>query len=366
MSMKGSVFAYIKNLGGKRIREKCVLLAVDDYGNVFLDSKAARDNLKKAGLDIEQSRFCMYDILENAEDLSALFDVLTSVKDHEGKHAVMTPFVLSANIDFDKCERNNYAHYEYETLEETFSKRPNYAGTWNLWKEGIDRGIFIPQFHGREHLNVRLFNQLLDQKKQDLLLSLKNRSYAAIPTPSGSKVGFTEAFSFDYFDEIEEHKKIIEEGLNLFERQIGYKACHFNAPGAREHSTVHSVTSKKGIKYIDKDFYHKEISKEGDYKSTINPIGSHNEFNQKRLFRNCVFEPSLNENSDWVDVCLKNIQIAFNCGKPAIISSHRVNFVGGIEPKIREQGLKELKRLLKAITVNWPTVKFIDSKELAI
>jgi hypothetical protein len=81
------------------------------------------------------------------------------------------------------------------------------------------------------------------------------------------------------------------------------------------------------------------------------------------MSRNCFFEPSL-EGVDWVTSCLKDIERAFRWKKPAVISSHRVNFIGGLNPKNRETSLIEFKKLLNAIVVNWPEVEFKSSAEL--
>ncbi|GAF03251.1 hypothetical protein [Saccharicrinis fermentans] len=47
-----------------------------------------------------------------------------------------------------------------------------------------------------------------------------------------------------------------------------------------------------------------------------------------------------------------------------MISSHRVNYVGGLDVQNRSRGLKQLEQLLKQITKTWPDVEFITSEEL--
>ncbi len=81
--------------------------------------------------------------------------------------------------------------------------------------------------------------------------------------------------------------------------------------------------------------------------------------------RNCRFEPSEFGNRDWVDLCLSDIKKAFYWNKPAIISSHRVNFIGAIDPENRKNGLTQLNALLREITKKWPEVEFMTSAELA-
>lgn len=69
-------------------------------------------------------------------------------------------------------------------------------------------------------------------------------------------------------------------------------------------------------------------------------------------------------NADYVSDCLRRIKIAFKWGKPAIIGSHRVNYIGFIDESNRERNLKLLKLLLGEITRIWPDVEFLDSSEL--
>ena len=62
-----------------------------------------------------------------------------------------------------------------------------------------------------------------------------------------------------------------------------------------------------------------------------------------------------------MDITLRQIAAAFRWKKPAIISTHRVNFVGGINKQNREAGLKELHSLLKTIVKRWPDVEFMST-----
>ena len=61
---------------------------------------------------------------------------------------------------------------------------------------------------------------------------------------------------------------------------------------------------------------------------------------------------------------LKTIERAFRWHKPAIISSHRVNYAGFLNPKQRKHGLVLLDRFLLEIKRRWPDVEFMSSVEL--
>jgi hypothetical protein len=61
---------------------------------------------------------------------------------------------------------------------------------------------------------------------------------------------------------------------------------------------------------------------------------------------------------------LQDINTAFRWGKPAIISSNRVNFVSGIEEANRNQGLRSLRELINQIIKKWPDAEFMTSSDL--
>jgi len=80
--------------------------------------------------------------------------------------------------------------------------------------------------------------------------------------------------------------------------------------------------------------------------------------------RNVVFEPTDDRGFDWVDYAFKQIQTAFFWHRPAIISSHRVNFCGHIDPKNRKMGIDALKVLLQRIVKKWPEIEFMSADQL--
>ena len=363
-SAKRKFLLNLKNIPGWTTKRKIVIFSVDDYGSVRMASRKARENLKGAGVDVENNRFDKYDALENKEDLIALFETLMAVKDKNGKSAVFTAFALTANIDFEAVRKSGYSTYHYELLPDTFRKLPGYEGTWDLWQEGISQRLLVPQFHGREHLNLKVFNRLLAEKNHEIMACINNDSYAGISAVPFKNTSYAAAFSFNQFQENENHKNVITEGLKNFQKVFGYKARNFIAPGAIYHRCLEKSLHEGGIKYIDTNLIQREHQGNGKYCKHFNYLGKKNVNGQAYLIRNGVFEPLLNKTMDCVDNCLAEIEIAFKWNKPANISTHRVNFAGQIEPQVREYGLAELKRLLIGIVRKWPEVEFMTSDEL--
>lgn len=366
--MKDFFLNNIKNIYGWKTKRKIVVISVDDYGNVRLDSKSARESMNKAGLKI-LSNFDAFDSLETREDLEILYETLSSVKDKNGRHAIFTPFALPCNIDFEKMAEENYEAYYYELLPCTYQKLASkdaiaYDGTWKLWKEGIEKGLMVPQFHGREHLNLKIFEEKLAHKDREVLTALKNRSYTSISNSGYPTISYTAAFEFYEYLENERFKDIISEGLDLFAEVYGYRSIHFNPPGGREHPVIHEALKDAGIKYLDTPLIKNEHQGKGHFKKKINYTGKKNHLGMIYQVRNVVFEPTHNNGFNWVNYSLKQIETAFFWHRPAIISSHRLNFCGHIEPENREIGMTSLKELLQKIVQKWPEVEFMSSVEL--
>ncbi|MCC5927643.1 MAG: hypothetical protein JJU28_00205 [Cyclobacteriaceae bacterium] len=365
--LKRALVDNLKNIPGWKTRRKIVVFSIDDYGNIRLDSRQARENLQQAGVPLN-GRFDAYDTLGTRQDLSMLFDVLSSVKDTHGRSAVFTPYALPCNIHFEEALKQG--RYVYETLPETYSKlaaeQPEaYEGAWDLWYEGIRAGFMKPQFHGREHLNIDLFNRKLSRKDEDIMANLQNRSYAGIQKDKEwPTVGFTHAFSFWKEEQVSGHKAILEDGLNRFEEVFGFPTTVFTPPAQQLHPKLYTYLEQSGVQAIDKPLLANRHTGEGNFKKEFNKTGRKKGQGHVTLVRNVVFEPN-NGNADHVGKALSQIEAAFRWNKPANISSHRVNFCGHIDPRNREKGLGDLKELLNRITKKWPDAEFLSADELA-
>jgi len=359
---------YLKNLVGWRTNRRLLVISVDDYGNVRLASKHARDSMDRSGLKI-QNRFDALDTLETSDDLAALFEVLSAFKDQNGNHPVFTAFSVPVNIDFEKMSENNFSEYQYELLPQTYRKlgavdASAYKNGWIIWKEGIRLKLIHPEFHGREHLNLKVFNEKLKRKDAELITSLKNRSYSCISNTGYPTIKYTAAFEFNDFNENFAFESIITDGLEQFYNVFGKRALHFNAPGGRENSVIHEYLKNNGILFLDTPFIKSEHQGNGKYKKSVNYTGRHNNLGQTFIVRNCVFEPTEERNIDWVEYTFRQVEAAFFLKKPAIISSHRVNFSGYIDESNRRRGLDSLKRLLNKILLKYPDIEFFTAPEL--
>ena len=358
----------IRNIPGWKSRRKIVVIESDDWGSVYMSTREAYDKLISKGFDFSGNHFLNNDCLESNEDLELLFEVLLKHTDSTGRNPVMTGVNVVANPDFEKIKNNGFSKYEYELFTDTCKKYTGRDNVYNLWKEGIKNRLFIPVFHGREHLNVQRWMKLLQRKDHTIHTIFEYGIPYVNRGVNGEKIpNLRAAFDIDETQDIPYLKEVITTGLHAFEKLFGFRSSYFIPTNGPFNNSLESVLNDNGIKYIGTGKINIEPLGNGKYKKQFRSIGKKNDFGQIYLTRNCFFEPSSWEYSkekDWVNDCLKEIEIAFRWGKPATISSHRVNYIGSIHPENRGNGLKKLDLLLSQIIKNWPEVEFMHSEEL--
>ena len=130
---------------------------------------------------------------------------------------------------------------------------------------------------------------------------------------------------------------------------------------------METIVKNSGIKYIGTSKIHSEPIGQNKFKKHFRYIGKKSKYELIYMTRNAFFEPcsfKYSKSKNWIDSCLNEINIAFRWNKPAIISSHRVNYIGWLNEKNRAKGLRELDKLLSQIIKFWPNVEFMTSSEL--
>ena len=354
----------ISNLPGWRTDRKIIVIESDDWGSIRMPSLETFKILKEKGLDVlceEGLHYNQNDTLASANDLSLLFETLTKYKDINENHPIFTAISLVANPNFEKIKKNQFKEYFWEPFTETLEKY-NMGDAFLLWKEGIQNKIFIPQFHGREHLNIAAWMRALQRKDEEALIAYDQGIWGYNNKhPFG--LTYQSAFDLELALDIEVQKEAIISGLKLFKELFGYDANFFVPPNGLFNNSLEKTAHEGGIKYMSASKIQQEVLGEGKTRRRLHYLGQKNKNGQLYITRNCFFEPS-QPNKDWVDSCLKEIETAFKWKKPAIISTHRVNYIGTLNIENRTNGLEKLNELLKAILFKWPEVEFMSSNQL--
>lgn len=365
-NLKENLKTNIINMRGWHTNRKLLVLESDDWGSIRVSSKNAYDKFLKAGIPVDKCPYNSNDSLESNMDLENLFEQLCSIKDSNGNHAVLTANNIVANPDFEKIKASGYTEYHYEIFTETLKHYPQHNRVIDLYKEGIGKGIFIPQFHGREHININnWFNYLQKGDKPTLMAFDQNMFTIARGVGSLCRNENLDGFGTYSLNQLTELQNIIVEGCNIFEKLWGYKSKSVIAPCYIWHPIAEKYFSENGIEFIQSGRVQLIPGMEGQaltYKRKF--TGQKNDLNQIYTIRNVTFEPVTDRNKDWVDSCLNEISVAFRWKKPAIVSTHRVNYIGSINKVNSEKNLLLLKKLLQEVKNRWPDIEFVSSAKM--
>lgn len=364
MIKPSTIINHILSSAGWKTNRKLVVIASDDWGSMRVESAEQKEKLSIAGINMETNRFDKFDTLETNTDMEQLFSVLKSHKDSKNNPAVFTPLTNVANPDFNKIAEDNFARYYYEDFTDTLKRSSERNKVFDYYKQGIKDTIFVPEFHGREHINIAVWMKALQLNNGIARKAFKyNFSFPEDKSTSEFEKGF--AFAFDGTNNLSEQKLIIEDGLNLFESLFSYKAVFFTAPSMIYNVQLEEQLYKSGIKLIDAPKLQKVPIGNNKYKKRFVYFGKTNKLGQRYVNRNAVFEPNMNDNNDGVNSCIAKVTEAFKQKKPAIISNHRAAFCGAIDTANRDKGINALDKLLKTILLKWPDVEFVSMRELS-
>lgn len=347
---------------------KIVVFESDDWGSIRMPSTEVYEQMKRIDPKTDHHPFFRYDSLAGSKDLELLFEVLHAYHDKNGASAVITANCAMANPDFEAIRKSSFETYAFEPFTKTLEKTPGCEHSFALWEEGRKDHIFVPQLHCREHFNVKRWMQAL--KAGDRLVR-EAFDHGMISTASckceENENTYMDSFNYDTPEEVPELAKILTDAAELFKETFGSNSESFIASCYIWGSELEEVMAENGIRYIQGEPIQRVPSQTAgtaNMQTIRHYMGDRNHLGQYYLIRNGNFEPSFNPNKDWVDIAMNGIKIAFANKKPAVICTHRLNYIGRIDARNRDRNLKMMQELLKRITDTWPDVEFMSSAEL--
>ena len=355
------------NHRGWRAPGRFVVLQSDDWGSIRTTSLEALAALHHCGVDTTACHYLRYDALATDEDLEALFDTLQSVRDRDGRPAVLSPNVLTHNPDFAAISASDFSCYAAITLQETFEHvracDNRYRKGLTLWQEGIAAGLFAPQLHGAEHLQVGRWLRALKEGnpvvREAFDYGMWGISRKASPHITKS---LQAALDDDLPADTDFTKTRLADACNAFEKLFGRPSASFTPPNYTW-SIAHEIVLKAHGTRALQSFTRQRHPTRGPVKPRIFS-GNRSPIGLTYIQRNVHFEPSENPEIDWVARAINEIHTAFTWHRPAVISTHRVNYIGSLHPANRSRGLAQLGRLLRTVTRRWPDVQFIATETL--
>lgn len=331
----------------------------DDWGSQRVPSSRALARLAKAGVIGGDGAYDR-DTLESASDLAALYEVLAAARGGDGRPPVVSAYVNPANPDFDAIRANGFAEYCWEPMSATLARRGDARETIAAWRTGVAEGLLVPQYHGREHLQVRAW---MEQLAHDgpVRAGFEHGYYSvALPGVPDALRGFRAANFFRSLDELPDLGAIIASGADCFEAEFGRRPDIYCPTNNIFHPALYPAVRAAGCRALVRHVRNKQPDGRGGLRLAWGQ-GGVTEAGLAWHGRNATFEPV---QGFGVDHALAGIASAFAWGVPAVISTHRVNFVGGVDPAQRDRGLQGLRDLLAAIARLWPDACYVPSTAL--
>ncbi len=339
-----------------------IVFESDDWGSIRMPRRNEWEILLQLGYAVNKRPYERFDTLESQSDLESLFEVLSRHKGADGKHPIITANMLMANPDFEHIEYSGLQKYYYEPIANTYTRYFGDAGVLDVMRQGINSGIFFPQCHGREHFNVSQWMHKLKEGDEDTLTAF-NYGMCGIAPKTHPEIGnqLMNALRAENKNEQIEIDKIIAEGLSMFEKLWGFKSKTFVAPCYCWNKETEKTLIDNGVKLIQTSRVNKSA-----YKSHVRYFytGQRNRNGVLYSIRNCQFEPSTNQECQNVGYLMKQIDNIFKQNKLAIFSTHRINYVSGIDENNRSQTLKILDDFLTQLLRKYPDTIFINSTDL--
>lgn len=350
-------------LRGWRTRRHIVVIESDDWGSIRTSTRRDYDRLVALGYAMDRSPYSA-DVLETADDLDRLLEVLDSVRDRRGRPACLTANMIMANPDFERVRRADFREYFYEPLGATLARDPERRGVPERYADGFRRRLFVPQLHGREHIRWWEWIEALRSGSKEARLTFE-MGMCGVPLAASP-----EGRSFFYPPYVDDETlarsgadldAMVREGFSLFERQFGFRPLSTMAPGYWWTDRVERLWSDLGVRYVQGALVHTEPTPEG---ARLRPhfMGEPRATGGVYLIRN-GYEPPMGW-TEGPEPCLRRVARAFRFRQPAVIEAHRMNFVGSIRPEVRTRGLHFLASLLQSILSEWPDTLFLSSPEL--
>lgn len=364
MLSKQNILKYISNLPGWTTSKKIVVIESDDWGSIRMSSLDSFEKLRQAGVNVDggdSKRYNSNDTLATSEDLDALFNVLVRFNDKNGNYPVFTAISLTSNPDFERIAGSDFQEYHSELFTSTLEKY-NRADAYEYWVQGAKEGLFVPELHGREHLNVTSWMRALKVRDEHTMLAF-NHGVWGIRRTSKNAINYQAAFDVQYPGDELSQVDILKKAIDNFEVLHDRRARYFVPPNGPFSNHLLKTLQDGGIKFLSTAKIHNEPLGNGLYRKHFRVLGG---VTGELCFitRNAFFEPNAEGDQYSLKNCLKDISIAFALRKPVVLSTHRANYIGSLNRNNRVNSLNQLSELLNSIIKLYPDVEFLTSTEL--
>jgi hypothetical protein len=332
-----------------RCAEPVLIFESDDWG---LERRASSERLKAFGEPGERAD----EETETPDDLRRLFDVLDRHRDATSRPAAFSANFIVANPDHAAIARDRYEVYHEIPIGAHEDIRAAY-------REGVERGVFCSELHGRRHFSVE---EWLADLRRDVpgarQLSAERRHGGLSLLKGQGRRYHTEYISWRTGVEPDEETLAgeLKDSLDVLERIFGRRPSSTIAPHYVFSSRTEKAWRKAGLRFVQGGNYQVLRGDNAGYGDfwVSHVMGERSPSRLRYLRRSIRFEPRLSRPHQGTAAALPQILSCFERRIPAVIDTHRINYTG----RYREKGLHDLSELLDALKALRP--RFLKTAEL--
>jgi hypothetical protein len=226
----------------------------------------------------------------------------------------------------------------------------------------INEGVWRPEFHGAFHYDPELRQQAVGD--DPILLAAAERGVLPFP-------GVTSAWELGPWREGSELAAELDRSLQVFRNLFGRLPASIIAPDYVWDGRCEGLWQSRGLTIIQaKREQRHPRRRSGRLHDRLQKVLArtwarlaHPE--RVYLERNCRFEPVQGRSAvASAEKCWREIQRAWQRGEPAVVETHRINFVHA-DHKVAANGLVALTHLLELLQTGRPTPVYLSDVELA-
>ncbi len=275
--------------------------------------------------------------LEDSTDVAELASVLAKYLDRDSNPAVFQANYITSSL---QSTPSGWMEYDIPDLHPAY-QRP---GMWDAVNSAIEAGVWVPELHGSWHYNPLQMKSSVDGNSQ--LEKLNNAGVLLFPEcMSAFELG------------LEADRKVVEDNL---ERSIDNFTDYFGMMPS-------SVIAPDYVWYRDDENLWKSVglravqAKRGQRRPNQNKYTGHvmkmfergiRRISEKKLCyieRNCRLESLQHKDHDaTIFSCYDEVLTSWNRGQPAVVETHRINFVS-TDSVLQNIGLSSLDKLLSKL-----------------
>lgn len=358
MAIKSDLYNLYLNANIKPVKEPTLIFQSDDWGSQRMPDLKTFELLKnQSWLDIEACYYTKTDSLENINELDNLLNVLTSFKDIHGNSPVFTLNMNLFNPDFTKIKEHKFESYFEMDLEKSYQYY-NSGDVLKKIQQAKESNLIDIQYHGKQHFNIGEYMSLL--QTNDVVKKAAEYEFYALSYFNSKSIQTPFLATYYPFFEKKDFFLNFKEGFDYFSKIFNTSPQSFVAPVYAWSEELEDFSVQMGCKIIQ------GLLKKNYDLNNINKIRKNNTSDRIIQVRNVGFEPATGENYDWLNKTIRQIEIAFLMNRPAIISTHRLNYISSINPKNASDNLKILNQLIKFVLNKWPNVSFLKTSQLYV